>query len=295
MKPNLFLIGAMKSGSTTLHELLAEHPQICMSEPKEPCYFIDPQVLKITWPEMWAMGFWQSEAAYLHLFEAKPGARYFGESSTDYSKRPKFDGVVERIAAFSPHSHIVYIVRDPVERTISHYWHMVEHRGETRSPLSAIKEDPHYIEVSDYAMQLTPYIERFGRDRVYVMTFEELIRDPAHSVRGVFEWLGVAADFVPTGLAAAHNVTPVRVRQQRAGMGWLQRFRHSALWTRLGPLTPAGLRRLGVGFAEKSVVRKQVDVTDVVDYLRPLQKAQTTRLAALVGREFPEWKTLYGG
>lgn len=293
-RPNLFLIGSMKSGTTTLHELLAEHPDICMSEPKEPCYFVDSEVLRTMWPEMWALRLWESENAYLRIFPNKPGARYVGESSTDYSKRPKFDGVVERIARFNPDSRFVYIMRDPVDRTISHYWHMMEHRGETRAPLQAIQEDPHYTEVSDYAMQLAPYIERFGRDRIYVLSFEELTRDPSRAVRGVFEWLGVSTDFVPAQLTSAHNVTPAQVRQRRTGMNWLRRLRHSALWSRLGPLVPARLRKFGVSLIEKPIARREVDVSEVIAYLRPIQQAQTRELAKLVGREFPEWKTLHG-
>ena len=92
-KPNLFLIGSMKSGTTTLHDLLAEHPDISMSEPKEPCYFVDPDLLKNLWPEMWRMGYWKDEQAYLALFSGKSGAKYFGESSTDYTKMPKISGV----------------------------------------------------------------------------------------------------------------------------------------------------------------------------------------------------------
>jgi hypothetical protein len=293
-RPNLFLIGSMKSGTTTLHELLAEHPDICMSEPKEPCYFVDPEVLRAMWPQMWALRLWESEDAYLRIFPKKHGARYVGESSTDYSKRPKFDGVVERIARFNPESRFVYIMRDPVERTISHYWHMVEHRGETRAPLRAIQEDPHYTEVSNYAMQLAPYIERFGRAQIYVLSFEELTRAPLQAVRGVFEWLGVSTDFVPAQLTSAHNVTPAQVRQRRTSMDWLRRLRHSALWSRLGPLVPARLRKFGVSLIEKPITRCEVDVSDVIAYLRPIQQVQTRELVKLVCREFPEWKTLHG-
>jgi hypothetical protein len=283
----------MKSGSTTLHELLAEHPELCMSEPKEPCYFVDAAVLKAMWPEMWQLGYWKSEAAYLHLFQGKPQARYFGESSTDYSKSPKFEGVAERIAEFSPDARILYIMRDPVERTISHYWHMVEHRGETRSPLQAIREEPHYMEVSHYALQLAPYIERFGIDNIYTMTFEELTRAPLQAVQMVYEWLGVQADFVPQALTAAHNVTPAMIQQQRAGMTWLQRLRHSWLWDQIGPLIPAQLRRYGVAMAEKPIRRKEVDMAEVVAFLRPIQQAQAQVLSGMLGRTFPEWKRLH--
>ena len=293
-KPNLFLIGAMKSGTTTLHELLALHPEISMSEPKEPCYFVSPELLQNLWPEMWRMGLWKDASNYLALFKDKPGARYFGESSTDYSKRPKIDGVVEKIAAFNPDARFVYIMRDPIERTLSHYWHMVEHRGELRAPLDAIRDDPHYLQVSHYADQLAPYIERFGRERVYALTFEELKRDPQAAVRGVFAWLGVDADFVPQAIRAAHNVTPEQVRQKRAGMGWLQRLRHSALWDCVGRYCPPALRRIGVSWVEKKIPRREADLRPVMDYLRPLQQAQTRSLEAQLGRTFEEWKMLWG-
>lgn len=293
-KPNLFLIGAMKSGTTTLHELLANHPEISMSEPKEPCYFVDSDQLKNLWPEMWNMGFWKNESSYLALFKDKPQSLYFGESSTDYSKRPDIDGVAEKIFAFNPEARFIYIMRDPVERTLSHYWHMVEHRGELRTPLEAIQHDPHYTTVSYYSYQLQPYLERFGRERVCVLTFEELKCGPQSAVRKVYDWLGVACDFVPQALTTARNITPEEVRQKRAGMGMLDRLRHSAAWEALGRYCPPALRRVGVAMVEKKIPRREVDSSAVIAYLRPLQQAQTLELEAQLGRSFEEWKTLWG-
>lgn len=293
-RPNLFLIGAMKSGTTTLHELLARHPQIAMSEPKEPCYFVAPDDLAEHWPEMWRKGFWRDEAAYLALFDGKPGARIHGESSTDYTKRPRLDGVVDRLAAFAPRPRFIYIMRDPVERTISHYWHMVELRGEQRAPLDAIVEEPHYTDVSHYADQLAPYLERFGRDSVLALTFEALKRDPQAVVREVCTWLGVDPDFEPEEPVAAQNVTPEAVRQKRAGMGLLDQFRHSTAWTVAGRFVPAPLRKVGVAMVEKSVTRREVPMDAVIAHLRPLQQAQTRVLQAQLGRRFDEWTTLWG-
>lgn len=293
-KPNLFLIGAMKSGTTTLHELLAEHPEVSMSEPKEPCYFVCSDQLKTLWPEMWRMGFWKDEASYLALFKDKPQALYYGESSTDYSKRPKINGVVEKIAAFNPQARFICIMRDPVERTLSHYWHMVEHRGERRTPIEAILQDAHYTEVSHYAYQLQPYIECFGRENVYALTFEELKRDPQAVVQAVYDWLGVASDFVPQALTSARNVTPEGIRQKRAGMGLLNSLRHSVMWETIGHYFPPALRRVGVAMIEKKIPRREVDTSAVIEYLRPLQQAQTRALEAQLGRSFGEWKALWG-
>lgn len=293
-KPNLFLIGAMKSGTTTLHELLARHPQISMCEPKEPCHFVDPDQLQTLWPEMWRKAYWKSEAAYLALFADKAGARHVGESSTDYSKRPRIDGVAERIAAYNPEARFIYIMRDPVERTISHYWHMVELRGELREPLEAIVDDPHYTDVSHYADQLAPYIERFGRDRIIALTFEDLKRDPQAVMHTVFGWLGVDEDFVPDGDVPAQNVTPDEVKQKRAGMGLLDRLRHSDTWSAVGGYVPSAVRKVGVALVEKKVTRREVSVDAVVAHLRPLQQAQTRVLEKQLGRRFDEWKTLWG-
>lgn len=284
----------MKSGTTTLHELLARHPQVSMSEPKEPCYFVAPELLATHWPEMWQRGIWKSEAAYLALFADKPDALFFGESSTDYTKRPRLDGIVDRIAAFNPQARFIYIMRDPVERTISHYWHMVELRGELRNPMDSITRDPHYTEVSHYADQLAPYLARFGRDRVHVLTFEELKHDPQSAVRAVFDWLGVDADHMPEDIRGAHNVTPERVRQKRPNTGLLDRLRHSSAWSAVGPYVPPALRRIGVALTEKEVARREVDMAGVITYLRPIQQAQTRTLEAQLGRRFNSWTTLWG-
>jgi hypothetical protein len=284
----------MKSGTTTLHELLAQHPEIAMCDPKEPCYFVPPEILARIWPEMWELGIWRSEDAYASIFPDKPGARYRGESSTDYSKLPSVPGVAEKIKAYNPDARFIYVVRDPVERTISHYWHMAEHRGETRAPLDAITHDPHYTDVSHYAMQLAPYLQHFGPDRIKIVTFEALKSNPGAVMRGLCAWLGVSPEFSVQDPDAAHNVTPQIVRQHRAGSGLLHRIRHSAAWDRIGPQVPAAIRQLGTRLAERRVGRKSVDMGEVISYLRPIQRDQTETLAGIAGRSFPEWKTLYG-
>lgn len=283
----------MKSGTTTLHDLLEPHPQIVMCNPKEPCYFVDAERLREHWPEMWRRGYWKSEDAYLALFPERPGALYYGESSTDYTKAPQLPGAAARIAAYSPGARILYVMRDPVERTLSHYWHMVELRGEKRAPLEAIRSDPHYTDVSHYAMQLRPYIELFGRDQVHVLTFESLKGDPGAALREVYGWLGVNTDYVPTDLGRASNATPAVVQQKRAGAGSLERFRHSRLWNAVGSHCPPALRKLGVRMVERPVAPKSVDVNEVKRHLRALQLPQVHELEKMLGRRFPEWKTLH--
>lgn len=293
-RPNLFIIGAMKSGTSSLHAHLGRHPQVFMSRPKEPCGFIDPQQLQTAWPEMYQRGYCSSESAYLELFAAAEGRPVIGESSTDYSKLPAFTGVAEKIARFNPQARFIYIMRDPVRRTLSHYWHMVEHRGERRGLLEALRQDPAYRQVSHYAMQLTPYLEQFGQERVYTLSFEEYLADPDSVAGRIYSWLGLdpTAEQTTDG-AERKNVTPDTVLQER-GHGWLNRFRYSAAWSAIENFVPAPVRRFGRSLAQRSVRRAEaVDEQPAIDFLRPEQLEQTAALTTLLGREFPEWTTLY--
>jgi hypothetical protein len=226
-KPNLFLIGAMKSGTTYLCKLLDSHPAIFMCQPEEPSYFVDAKQLKKLWPYMWEQGFWRSEDNYLRLFEATGDATILGEASTSYTKRPMVSGVAEKLHRFNPDARLIYLTRDPVERTISHYWHMVRYHAEHRPILDAIQAAPQFLDVSHYAMQLTPFWERFGQDHIKVLTFEQLINAPQETMRSLYGWLGVDPSIAGgSPCEKPENVTPEVVRMA-TGRGLLPRWRQS--------------------------------------------------------------------
>ena len=279
-RPNLFILGTMKSGTTSLHAYLATHPEIFMCEPKEPWYFVK----EINWGK--------GEEWYLSLFRGAKGEKIIGESSTDYTKLPRFQGVVQRIARFNPEARFVYIMRDPIQRTISHYWYSARMGLESREMLRAIREDAHYRDVSHYAMQLAPYLELFGRDRIYLMSYEEFLSDSLKAARDIFSWLGVDPSFTPPNIHTRMNVTPQKVEQGRS-LDFLHRFRYSETWDRLAPAFPTQVRKLARWLATKDVDRKAQPVHQVTDFLRPIQLEQTEALSEMLNRRFPEWTTLY--
>jgi Sulfotransferase family len=292
-KPDLFVVGAMKSGTTYLNKLLGSHPAIFMCSPEEPSYFVEPAQLRKLWPEAWDLGYWRSEEHYLRLFRAAKDATVTGEASTSYSKLPLVTGVPERIRSFNPNAHILYLMRDPVERTISHYWHMVRYHAEHRPMLEAIRADPQYIDVSHYAMQLRPYLDQFGAGRIMTLTFEHLTRAPVEAMRIVYDWLGVSSTGVDiSGVTDAENVTPEVVRVA-AFHGVLQKLRQSGPLRRLTPHLPRLIREKAIRLTTTEVRRRAVDTSEVIRFLQPIQRRQTETLVRLVGREFPEWVTLY--
>jgi hypothetical protein len=291
-RPNLFVIGSMKSGTTYLAKLLESHPSIFICRPEEPSYFVDPSQLRRLWPWIWRQGYWRSEESYLKLFESAKDEVVLGEASTSYAKMPLIKDIPRRIRRFNPDARLIYVMRDPVERTLSHYWHAVGYDSEHRSILEAVKNERHFRDVSDYAMQLAAYFEYFDRDQVKTLTFEEVTRDPAATMKSIYGWLKVDDSFVCCD-ARPENVTPPVVRQAIYG-GIAQRLQRTRVGEMVGPFVPQSLRRVGNRLTRRTVIRRDVDTSEAVEYLRSTQYRQTEELTKLLGRQFPEWTTLYG-
>lgn len=292
VRPNLFVVGAMKSGTTTLHRYLRTHPHVFMSsDPKEPTFFLTREQLLDVLPGVEKRGYWRGEDRYLELFSDAGDCPIVGEASANYARLPRVQGVADRVAAFNPDARIVYLMRDPVERTLSHYWYMVRFFEEKRAPLTAVREDPDLTETSHYAMQLEPWLARFGPGRVYTLTMERLRDDAQGTMSELFGWLGVDASFILPNLGEHANAAPEEIAQVR-GSGGLQRFRNSALWNAIGPLVPPPLRRLGRGMAQRKIERERVDMAPAREYLAELHRPQVRRLEALLGRSYPEWKSV---
>jgi hypothetical protein len=290
-RPNLFCIGAMKSGTTYFTKLLGSHPEIFVCSPREPCFFVDPHELRRVWRQRWRSGLCRSEDAYLQLFADAGEARFLCDASTPYSNWPTISNVAARMHQFAPDARILYVMRDPIERTISHYWHMVRWQYEYRSPLDAIRRDPYYTTVSHYAKQLAPYLELFGSQRVYALTYEQLVTSPVKTLQSVYAWLGIDSAFIPPNADKPENATPEVVEQARA-FGWLKRLRETGLWARLCPYVPAAVRTQLAKLAVRNVRAHEISMASVMQYLRPMQRAQTRELSQLLGRSFPEWTSL---
>jgi hypothetical protein len=182
--PDFVIIGAMKSGTSSLHEYLDQLPNVCMSRPKEPAYFV---------PERFA---WRDPEWYAAFFRSKPDATHRGEASPHYALRHVYPGVVERMSAALPDARIVYIVRDPVERIRSEWIHHAA-RGRITRSLSDELRDPDasvLFHTSRYAWQLEPYLDHYARDRILVLSAEELGRSPIATFTRLLQFLGIDAD-----------------------------------------------------------------------------------------------------
>jgi hypothetical protein len=181
--PNLIVIGGLKCGTTSLHHYLNLHPEIAMSRPKELNFF----VAELNWdlgPEWYAS----------HFDRAAPVR---GETSPHYTNLPRFRGVAARMRdVLGAEPRIVYMVRDPIDRMLSHYLHNVGGGYESRPLETALASpDSAYVARSRYAMQAEPYLEAFGAERVLIVTREELRDKRLATMQRAFEFAGVDAGF----------------------------------------------------------------------------------------------------
>lgn len=276
--PNLFIVGAMKAGTTALHGYLDRHPDIFMSDPKEPGFFADPA------PDAAA------RAAYLALFARGAGQRWRGEASTRYTKAGDAADVAGRVAEVAPEARILYMVRDPVARTLSQYLFNRRIHAERRALCQAVREDPRYLRVGDYTGRITPYLDRFGADRVRILSAEDLEADPQAVLDALFGWLDLPSVPVPRdlrkntatdGLRRHGRLTawllraelePLRHLVKRAGAAGLAR----RAWNRVNPPAPVPVTR--------------AEIAELRTMLAGEIAAQRAGLAPLMGGQAPDWE-----
>lgn len=200
-RPDFIIIGAMKCATTTLHDQLAAQPGTFMSEPKEPNFFSDDGV--------YARG----EAWYASLFAAAPPGAVRGESSTHYTKLPTHPRSVERMARLLPGARLIYIMREPIQRLVSQYIHEWTMRN-TAAPIDrAIDELPALVDYGRYAMQLRPYLETYGPERILPVFFERLTAHPQPELERIARFIGLEGPVRWDAESARSNASSRRLRR----------------------------------------------------------------------------------
>lgn len=290
--PNLFVIGASKAGSSALHAYLKYHPDIRMSNEKEPCFFVDQDELREAWPIMARRPCSYDWNAYLDLYAGGENARYRGEGSVYYSQAPHRSGVPTRIAQATPDARIIYVVREPVSRTIAHYWQRAKEFQDTRNLRAAVEQDPLYRDTSDYALQLSAYLEVFDPAQIHVVVAEDLRARRAETLAGVFDWLGLLPhEYQEDQLSERHKSPPTSRRER---FPFVRQMRDSALWARTRKLLPRAavdqMRRIST----QQFLKSEVDVKDVHAWLAEYFAPRTKAFEDMIGRRMDAWNDTRG-
>ncbi len=213
--PNFFLLGVSKAGTTSLHHYLSQHPDVVMSEPKEPLFFRAEYKRGL-------------EHYWTTYFRHYRGEKVAGDGAPQNIYLPY---VARRIHASVPTARLAVICRDPVERALAAYWHNTSRSLEARSFDEAIahnvgrldrglrfetegeadryaelalkgyghlgREFGFYVEPGYYAEHIERYWALFGKDRLKILYFEDLQRDAAKFVDELLDFLDLPSFELP--------------------------------------------------------------------------------------------------
>jgi hypothetical protein len=273
MLPNLIIIGAERSGTTSLHSYLGAHPQVFMSRQKELNFFVAEK--------NWKRG----RSWYERQFPEHVDVR--GESSPSYTAFPALSGVPERMAAVVPQSRLLYLVRDPVERAISAY-HLARAIGIERRPATVALRDPlgSYVTRSSYAIQLERYLAQFPAETILVVDSNELRTRRRETLRRIFGFLGVDKDAWRQEMGTELNAA--KRRQRNVAGQFLFRL---GLTTIGDPRTRTIMRRAPSRVAARltSSVEPTVLSPDLRAELESMLAGEISRLRELTGMRFESW------
>lgn len=207
--PNFLVIGAARSGTTTLYNCLRHHPDIFVPPFKqpEPHFFYKKKEFE--------KGL---DYYYERYFKEYAGEKMCGEVSASYLFSPESG---DRIFDFNPKMKLVVTLRNPIDRAFSNYWHSVKNGIEKESFDFAVKNEPNrhddlspewkeiapfaYLGRSNYANQVKYYHDKFGKSQVHHVIFEDFLKNPSEEIKRLYRFLEVEDEIDVSGIGSISN------------------------------------------------------------------------------------------
>jgi Sulfotransferase domain len=292
-KPNFFIVGAPKSGTTALYSFLGKHPQIFLSKPKEPQFFAadicgDQRKLR-TLPE------------YLNCFQ-EARTDLIGEASTCYLASSM---AASQIRQFCPEARIIIMLRNPIdvmraehsERVVGGSEHITNFESALDSRESRIYRSgpfkgqqvvrPSYRDVTRFSEQVKRFLHSFGPQKVHIILYDEFAQNASLSCRNVLAFLGLS----PNWECAVEVVNANRRIRSKRIQDWLrcppkllQGLARALLPAATRPKIAACLYKLNVEFVQRPALDPKFSRRLVFEYREEVQE-----LARLIDRDLSNW------
>ena len=225
--PDFIIIGAMKSGTTSLYRWLGQQEGVSLTGNKEPAFFSDESV-------------WQRGVEWYQSLLSAPSDKITGEASVEYTDPEKARTAANRIAQLVPQARLIFVMREPLDRMRSQYIHQVQRSRELRPFPAAVLGDDSYVGRSLYYTCLEPYLEAFSSDSLLLIRFEDLIQVDGTAWPQVLSFLTLPpSPRPPDAHRSTHDkpqYSPMLVRLWKSG--WLRRLR----------MAPKPIRAVGKAF-----------------------------------------------
>lgn len=278
--PDFLIIGAMKCGTTSLHDYLGKHPEIYTTTPKELHYFSDPNFQDRSFE-------WYKN----HFFSTK---NISGASPQNYTKRhlTSCEQVAKRLHTHIPNVKLIYLVRDPIARIISHYNEAQEGGYAPKVGLNDFLADysnNHYVHTSMYYYQISAFLEFFPLSQILIVDGDELRYNRLPTLNKIFKFLGVNALDNDKLFDYETNTSSFKRRQTRIGK-WI----FSSHSSHVRALLPQGVKN----YFRNSGVVKNLAYSDLItdeispslrDELKSFLQPDVDALRALTGERFVGW------
>ncbi len=291
-KPNFLMVGAAKSGTTSIAAYLNEHPEIFIPETKEPKYFLydifkdinkkDPmydmlmQTSVLEWED------------YLKLYEVTvPEVKYFGDASVQYLYH--YDTVIPKVKEKLGDIPIIIILRNPVDRAYSNYKYQAA--GQIISFEQALEEEEkikrekynsfwYYKGLGMYSKQVKAYKNNFSQ--VYIGLYDDFKSDPVNFMQELYTFLQVDRNFIPE-TTKKHNVRDVPINKLVHYLYYFKRQKKLEL-----NLLPLSVR----SFLKKSLfIKSNKKMSFATEQeLKRYYKEDVRSLEKIIGRDLSVWK-----
>jgi hypothetical protein len=197
-KIKLMIIGAQKSGTTSLQNYLAQHPKICMNNRGEFVYFIDDHLYKLGYKKLFNFYF-RNCSNSMSILSGKNVSILYSEKA------------IKRLKHHNPDVKIVILLRNPVDRAYSAYWYARRRGWENitsfekalKAKSSRFKGDHikirncAYLDRGFYYKHLKKVMKYFNNDQLLIFLYEDLVARPLDVCREIFKAVGVNIEFIP--------------------------------------------------------------------------------------------------
>lgn len=277
-------IGTSKAATTWIAGCLSEHPDICMSDPKE--------------THMFGKKYDVLKKRYAESFKHAQGEKLKGEYTPGYIVIPE---AAERIHRHAPNAKLIVCLRDPIDRMTSAYNSAVENG----KPMGTLEEYTRtFMSGSAYFKLLQPFLGRFGREHILVLIYDDIKSDPQAFISSIFRFLGGDDSFVPQAVLGRSNVTAKNTMRFPLVSKTLLYLRKKIKKGPAAGVVVYVLKSLGMSGLAQLILKKNTRYgservalekqemppelqKDVQGYLRD----DIRRLEGLLGRELAEWRT----
>ncbi len=273
--PDFIVIGAMKTGTTSLQHYLECHPLISMA-PKELNFFNE----SINWHR--GLDWYRRHFQQDDLIQ--------GEVSPNYSKCHLYRNIPEKIHAVVPRVKIIYVLREPVARIISHFSHTIGDDTENRSHKQILNDSfDNFVNTSRYMAQLEQYLQFFEMKQILIITAEKLRDKRQETLKQIFRFLDVDDSFSSDSFNQIRHDSSVKVKRNLLGRTFVRypllRYVESGIKS-IVPRQwyPLFAQVIGKNFSQPVLSPRQK--AEIKELLRD----DVQRLKKLTGSKFEEWQ-----